>query len=186
MDYTEKAPKRNGFAVSYVTGDLFRCPAEESLAHCISEDCRMGAGIAVAFRNKFQSIAELRSQKKKTGEVAVLKRNQRYIYYLITKKKAFQKPTYESLQSSLEAMKRHCIKSQVTRISMPRIGCGLDKLSWNKVAQIIHDVFKSTDIVITVYSLSSSVACCFEWKRDQMSNSSDCHQKPSSCQVVCV
>ncbi|XP_072910148.1 ADP-ribose glycohydrolase OARD1-like [Hemitrygon akajei] len=170
MDCTEKAPKHNGFAISYVTGDLFQCPAEESLAHCISEDCRMGAGIAVTFRKKFQSVAELRSQKKKSGEVAVLKRNRRYIYYLITKKRAFQKPTYESLQSSLEAMKRHCINHQVTRISMPRIGCGLDKLSWNKVAERIHHVFQSTDIAITVYSLDS-VAWPFQWKHAQRGNS---------------
>ncbi|XP_078276718.1 ADP-ribose glycohydrolase OARD1 isoform X2 [Rhinoraja longicauda] len=155
MKCMEKPPGGNGFKICYRTGDLFECPAEESLAHCISEDCRMGKGIAVLFKKQFGSVTTLQDQKKKTGEVAVLKRNQRYIYYLITKKKAFQKPTYESLQSSLEAMKKHCISNGVTSISMPRIGCGLDKLNWAAVAVRIQDVFKDTDIAITVYSLEN-------------------------------
>lgn len=34
-----------------------------------------------------------------------------------------------------------------------RIGCGLDKLSWEKVSLIIDEVFQHTDIAITIYSL---------------------------------
>ncbi|XP_024860212.1 ADP-ribose glycohydrolase OARD1 isoform X2 [Kryptolebias marmoratus] len=67
----------------YVTGDLFSCPADEALAHCISEDCRMGAGIAVLFRRRFGGVSELKEQKKLTGQCAVLKRDRRFVYYLI-------------------------------------------------------------------------------------------------------
>ncbi|XP_033925662.1 ADP-ribose glycohydrolase OARD1 isoform X4 [Melopsittacus undulatus] len=65
-----------------VKGDLFTCPPQDALAHCISEDCRMGAGIARLFKEKFGGVQELLDQKKKTGEVAVLQRDDRYIYYL--------------------------------------------------------------------------------------------------------
>ncbi|XP_078053916.1 ADP-ribose glycohydrolase OARD1-like [Mustelus asterias] len=142
----------HSFAICYVTGDLFKCPAQNALAHCISEDCRMGAGIALSFKRKFQSVNELLSQRKKTGDAAVLKNKQRYIYYLITKQKYYHKPTYDSLQSSLEAMKSHCLNNEVTHISMPRIGCGLDKLKWGIVSAIIRQVFKNTNIQISVYS----------------------------------
>ncbi|XP_067863422.1 ADP-ribose glycohydrolase OARD1-like isoform X2 [Heptranchias perlo] len=152
---TDKPPEDNSFKIHYVTGDLFTCPEDNALAHCISEDCRMGAGIAVVFKKLFQSVKELQNQDKKIGDVAVLQMKQRYIYYLITKKRASHKPTYDSLQSSLQAMKQHCLKNGVTHISMPRIGCGLDKLKWNKVAVTIEEVFKNTDIIITVYSLES-------------------------------
>lgn len=36
---------------------------------------------------------------------------------------------------------------------MPRIGCGLDKLEWNKVKEMIKEIFEDTDIVIEVYYL---------------------------------
>ncbi|XP_075411263.1 ADP-ribose glycohydrolase OARD1 [Tenrec ecaudatus] len=139
--------------ITYVKGDLFSCPKTDSLAHCISEDCRMGAGIAVLFKKKFGGVQELLSQQKKTGEVAVLKRDGQYIYYLITKKRASHKPTYENLQKSLEAMKTHCLQNGVTNLSMPRIGCGLDGLQWENVSTILEEVFEATDIQITVYTL---------------------------------
>ncbi|XP_037627455.1 ADP-ribose glycohydrolase OARD1 isoform X2 [Sebastes umbrosus] len=137
----------------YVTGDLFSSPADEALAHCISEDCHMGAGIAVLFKRKFKGVDELKAQKKVTGKCAVLKRDRRFVYYLITKQKYSQKPTYESLTQSLEDMKSHCAENGVTRISIPRIGCGLDRLRWNQVSEILEQVFKDSNISITVYSL---------------------------------
>nr|XP_040049755.1 ADP-ribose glycohydrolase OARD1 [Gasterosteus aculeatus aculeatus] len=137
----------------YVSGDLFSCPGDQALAHCISEDCRMGAGIAVMFKERFKGVEELKEQKKLTGNCAVLKRDGRFVYYLITKKKASQKPTYDSLTHSLEDMKSHCLANGVTRISMPRIGCGLDRLQWSRVSEILEQVFKTTNVSITVYSL---------------------------------
>ena len=48
--------------VTHKAGDLFACPAEDSLAHCISEDARMGAGIAVVFKKKYKGVDEILKQ----------------------------------------------------------------------------------------------------------------------------
>uniref|UniRef100_A0A3B3WKH7 Macro domain-containing protein n=1 Tax=Poecilia mexicana TaxID=48701 RepID=A0A3B3WKH7_9TELE len=58
--------------IKYVTGDLFSAPNQESLAHCVSEDLRMGKGIAVLFKKNFGQVTALKEQKKLTGECAVL------------------------------------------------------------------------------------------------------------------
>ncbi|XP_064629783.1 ADP-ribose glycohydrolase OARD1-like [Lineus longissimus] len=134
-------------------GDLFNCDDCESLAHCISADIRMGKGIATLFKSKFGGILELQSQGQKKGGLAVLKRQNRFIYYLITKSKYWEKPTYPDLAASLYAMREHALKEKVTNISMPKIGCGLDKLQWDKVTGILRNTFEDTDMKITVYTL---------------------------------
>lgn len=73
--------------------------------------------------------------------------------YQVTKEKSFHKPTYKTLQSSLEAMRDHCLTHNVIGLSMPKIGCGLDGLQWYRVSGIIHQVFQDTNINVTVYSL---------------------------------
>ncbi|XP_045197035.2 ADP-ribose glycohydrolase OARD1-like [Mercenaria mercenaria] len=140
------------FSVIHKKGDLFSCDACESLAHCVSKDLRMGKGIATLFKQKFQGLSDLKAQAKDVGDVAVLKRDGRFIYYLITKPQYFNKPTYKTLEQSLQAMKAHCVENDVKAVSMPRIGCGLDKLVWPKVEEILKKLFQDSDIVITVYS----------------------------------
>ncbi|XP_027026073.2 ADP-ribose glycohydrolase OARD1 [Tachysurus fulvidraco] len=142
--------------LQYKEGDLFSCPSTDSLAHCISMDCKMGAGIAVRFKKRFKGVEELLAQQKQPGQCAVLKRGERFVYYLITKEKYNDKPTNETLRQSLEAMKAHCLENGVTRLSIPRIGCGLDKLSWKNVSEIIEEVYQHTNVTITVYSLPST------------------------------
>ena len=133
-------------------GDLFQCPPDESLAHCISADVSMSMGIAVIFKNKFGGVKEIEQQDVDVGGVAVLERDGRYIYYLVTKSRYWDRPTYKSLQDSLQSMKKRCIRDQVKKLSMPCIGCGLDGLDWDLVRSLIHSVFFDVDMRITIYA----------------------------------
>src|SRR5688572_9475496 len=65
-------------------GDLFNnAPSTDALAHCVSRDLRMGKGIADIFKRKYGGVNELKAQSCKVGQVAHLKRDDRYIFYLI-------------------------------------------------------------------------------------------------------
>lgn len=141
----------NGFTLIEIEGDLFT--SSDSLCHCVSEDLRMGKGIAKVFRTKFGSINELKGQGAQTGQMAVLKDRDRFIYYLVTKPYYYSKPTYQTLESSLKMMKDHMVSNNVTRLSMPLIGCGLDRLKWEEVRKLLKQVFNRTNITITVYTL---------------------------------
>ena len=137
-------------------GDLFTSsPPSSALAHCVSADFHMGKGIALTFRKRFGNTDELLRQKKDVGQTAILTKCHTHsvIFYLITKKKYYHKPTLMSLRSSLEDMKRLCIKMEINEISIPKIGCGLDRLRWTDVSSILHDVFSDTNIKIYVFYL---------------------------------
>ena len=134
-----------------INGNLFE--DNNSLAHCVSQDLAMSKGIAVIFKEKFGNVDKLLNQKKKIGECAFLKFDDRMIFYLITKNKYYHKPTYDNLRKSLCDMKKLCIDNDITKLSMPKIGCGLDKLDWNKVKGILSDIFSDLDIQINIYYL---------------------------------
>lgn len=41
----------------------------------------------------------------------------------------------------------------VEELIMPKIGCGLDRLNWNEVKNMIIKTFQNTNLIITVYHL---------------------------------
>lgn len=74
---------------------------------------------------------------------------------LVTKERCFHKPTYKALEESLINLKAHLRGTSELRrtLVMPRIGCGLDKLEWEKVRDMIQRVFSDMCINIYVYTL---------------------------------
>ena len=160
-DHDLEADKENAetkFILNEVSGDLFKSPKSHSLCHCVSRDFRLGKGIAKLFREKFGRIDELKSSGAGVRDIAVLRDNERFIYNLVTKEVYSGKPTYESLRQCLEKTREHAVKNNVRNINMPRIGCGLDGLSWPAVRTLIKNVFLRSDIIITVYSLEDTAS----------------------------
>ena len=138
------------FQIREISGDLFT--SSESLCHCISSDFRLGRGIARVFRRIYPRIMELHRLNVRRGGYVVLYVRGKFIYSLITKTRYYNKPSYFDLRMSLESMKSHVVRHCVTRISLPRIGCGLDGLDWSIVKSILYEVFYDCNLVLTVYS----------------------------------
>ncbi|XP_037045271.1 ADP-ribose glycohydrolase OARD1 [Bradysia coprophila] len=138
--------------ITETSGDLFAAPKEYSIGHCVSADLRMGKGIAVKFRDTFGQIQKLKNQNAQTGGLAVLKDDKRFIYYMVTKATFYQKPTYQSMYSSLTAVKDHMKLNNVTKLAIPKIGCGLDGLNWDKVKDQLYEVFSEEAFDIVVYN----------------------------------
>ncbi|PRP89190.1 polynucleotide kinase 3-phosphatase [Planoprotostelium fungivorum] len=145
--------EKREFVLDEVVGDLFS--SEDSLGHCVSEDFHMGKGIAAEFLSRFKGQEELRQTKTKMGGCTFLKRNDRYIYYLVTKEKFYNKPLYPTLKQSLCSMRDLMSQHDVTKISVPLLGCGLDHLQWGKVREMIKEVFEGTAVHMKVYTLPS-------------------------------
>jgi hypothetical protein len=129
-------------------GNLFDFEETHYLAHCISADLAFGAGIAIEFDKRYGMRNKLIiAREKQTSEEKLIQD----IFgspkcVLITKERYWHKPTYDSFTKALEDMRRHVEYSYdavpITKIAMPRIGCGLDKLDWNKIKLIIETTFQ--------------------------------------------
>lgn len=137
-------------------GDLFKSDNKYTLMHCISHDCAMGAGIAKQFDKLMPSMKNVLKNKIKNDDLygcfALLYVNdKRDTINLITKEKYWHKPSYSSLKLSLLSAKNIIERENIKYIAMPVIGCGLDRLQWSNVSQIIKKVFEDTDVEIVVY-----------------------------------
>lgn len=147
-----------------IQNDLFKdLNVDDCYCHCIASDGNYGAGIAPVFIDDvFQQTLEitriLASQKEvwqsQKGYAILLSSVKGLTAHLITKEFTWGKPTYETLRNSLLDLKKQLLKCNFTgKIKMPKIGCGLDGLQWQKVKEIIKNVFHDTNFDIEIYYL---------------------------------
>lgn len=130
-----------------IKADLFSVLQDYYLAHCISADYKMGAGIAKDFEARFKLRSKLKQMPVTAKYRAMLVGR---VFNLVTKEKYWHKPTYDSVRAALEDMKRQCQELNIKKLAMPRIASGLDRLSWPRVSEIVRNVFEDTDITIMV------------------------------------
>lgn len=162
--------------MNLINKDIFKWIEENKednvivLIHCISSDWALGAGIAKAIDEKFQEKESLKRafpekpEWKGKGFGLITPRPtleelspHLYICNLVTKEHYWDKPTYTTLSDSLENVKSllQILKSKAKeenldfKIVMPKIGCGLDKLDWTRVREIVA-LWAGLDIDVTV------------------------------------
>ena len=137
--------------------DLFEISLDYTLVHCISEDCAMGAGIAKTFNRRYGKMQQdLRNELK----INMLNYPISIFYHessekhdvinMITKERYWHKPTYNNFLHALLDVVEICKSKNIKKIAMPKIGCGLDRLEWEKVRGFIEDYFEDLDVEIVV------------------------------------
>lgn len=142
--------------------DLFTVSNDYALVHCISADFKLGAGIAKKFDRLFNARQKLfnvfptswmprwdKTQERFRGGSIILFSNYTF-FNLITKRNYWDKPTLTTIENALIWMKEQCEDHCITKLAMPRIGCGLDKQKWENVRPLIEKVFADTDIEILI------------------------------------
>ena len=133
--------------------NLFDMPQGYYLAHCISADFTLGAGIAKAFDSVYNMRFKLfrrYDNYEYCGGDALLVDN---VFNLVTKDNRYSKPTYESIRDALEMMKEQLDFLGANKLAMPKIGSGRDRLDWVTVRSIIYEVFEDTDVDIVICEL---------------------------------
>ena len=132
--------------------NLLEVPQGWWIAHCISGDFALGAGVARQIDETFDMKEMLNANWGDDPEL--LEENCCIpcgnVLNLVTKRKYWHKPTLDSLREALEDMRMLIEGEHIHKVAMPKIGCGLDRLNWDDVSPMIQDVFKNTDVEIMV------------------------------------
>lgn len=164
--------------VKYIKGDLFSAPQKVLLAHSISSDARMGAGIAKQFaaiypddvramQDNWRLFGESKNQVGTnyysiySGSKGV--RDKRHdVVHMYAKTYANKKPkNHDGLYDCLEELLEFAQDGGYTSIALPLVGAGLDAIKekgkngsdWKEIEYYINMLFENTNIEVTVYYL---------------------------------
>ncbi|KAI8879453.1 hypothetical protein K501DRAFT_336061 [Backusella circina FSU 941] len=127
-------------------GDLFDSLSPiDSVALAVSEDLKLGSkGITGAFRQRFSSLLpQLQAQKKTVGQVASLSIQKRFVFYLITRPKTYNKTNLGDIEMCLMELRKACEKHGVYNLALPReLGAGLENLPEKYIKDVLFTVFQ--------------------------------------------
>lgn len=136
---------------------------EVIIAHCIAADLNWGSGIApVIIRDMYDAEKQCRYKCSTNtdgfdgdlapGGILPVVTEKGTFVNLITKEHSWDKPTYLQLTQSLVKFRDWVYDEYDTpkHIVMPRIGCGLDRLEWFVVENIIRGVFHETNNSVNI------------------------------------
>lgn len=135
------------------------------LAHCVSTDLHMGAGVAKAI-----NLARPYNRPKNWGAPGVTKSAQANlintvlvcenpvnpadkVFNLITKLRYFDSGDYRNMEIVLQELRVQLETHQIGKLAMPKVGCGRDHLEWEKVLELIKKVFKGCVVEIDIFEL---------------------------------
>jgi len=68
----------------------------------------------------------------------------------VTKKTSNGKPTMITMEKALYSLLNKMKEYNLTKLGIPKIGCGLDKLDWSDTKLLINNIFSGSGIHITV------------------------------------
>lgn len=144
--------------INFVQGSIFDVPRGTYIAHGISGDFSLGAGIAKQIDETYNMRYKLFlkypfDNGKNTGYLgeALLVDD---VFNLVNKPHYKTKVDMDAFVNAFADMRSQCQDMGVDKIAMPKIGTGHDHLNWDKVLEIIEAVFdEDCGIDIDIYSL---------------------------------
>ena len=140
--------------INEVKGNVLMTEEEMTIAHAISGDYTLGAGIAKVINEELDMAKKLHlnfdnSDGSQLGNALYVDN----IFNLVVKETYRDTVDEDDLYAALLDMRNQCEEKGIKKIAMPKICCGREKMEWEDVKELIEDAFAETDIVILVYSL---------------------------------
>lgn len=147
--------------VSIIRRDIFTVDCD-IIAHQVN--CRgvMGAGLAKQIRNKYPIVYERYKNycpdPALLGKVQVINTGTVYVANLFAQEgfgRDKRYTDYDALNNCLSKLRDYMVEHDLHTLALPYgLGCGLAGGDWNKVYNIIKDVFDNEALVVYVCRLS--------------------------------
>lgn len=135
-----------------VTTNLFGPPLPKVIAHGVNAKGVMGKGVAAKVKKIFPSAFEdYKRIKLSPGDVHHWHAGEYHVFNLCTQLKPGPGASLVSIGWALEAMLEIAAAHPIGEIHMPKIGCGLGGLQWDKVLPIVQAHARKTEIAIIVH-----------------------------------
>ena len=105
----------------------------QAIAHCISADFKLGAGLAKQIKEKFPNYFPTQKEYKQQVLHAQYLGHDKFVFHLIVKPRYFHRPTYRSLRKALLALRDQMNFYLIDKLGIPHLSCGLNKVDWTDV-----------------------------------------------------
>jgi len=135
--------------VTHVVGDLLKSD-ERFIAHGCNTRGAMGAGIAGVIARAYPEVERVYAEHCRTRDfivgtcqaVIVDERGfRRTVFNLGTQRYPGKDATYWAVMLSFGNLFEHCVSHGISRVGIPRIGCGIGGLDWNSVEWVLHGLY---------------------------------------------
>ena len=151
--------------IKIIKGDIFETAADIRIntVNCVGV---MGAGVALAFKNKYPEMfrdykIDCKAGKVKPGHLHVWNNLLGdWIINFPTKRHWREPSRYEDIEAGLKALRNYLIeqtkKHKNLRIALPALGCGHGGLDWKRVSHMIRKHLSDLEAEIFVFEPSAS------------------------------
>lgn len=149
---------RIGTKITIITnGDIFKSQCE-ALVNPVNIKGVMGKGLALAFKTKYPAHFANYQRACKSGKMATDKvlayqeKNGPMIICLATKDDWKDSSKIEYVSAGLDDLVKQIETLGIRSVAIPKLGCGLGGLDWNKVRPLIVEKMSTIDgIDVEIY-----------------------------------
>lgn len=142
--------------VTVQEGDVWDvASASVPVVHCVSADFALGAGFAKEVSDRYPSIrrtlqyeaADWPPDNRIGCSFVYAAPDGQIVHNLVTKTKYYMRadrdaqPNLATLASALRDAHQQALERGSTHVVMPRIGAGLDRLSWPRTLDLVERIF---------------------------------------------
>jgi transposase InsO family protein len=143
--------------ITYIDGNMWQA-REPNICVTASSDFESKNSMLVEAINKFNGLDKLKINKAQVGDcISQIVEDGQIVNYLITKKSAYEKTNFETLNQCFEQLNSFCQKYSIKETALAKEGYEFDKLEWNGVEKLINKNLVANGIAVRVYTNKNSL-----------------------------